>query len=373
MADKNSNFKSVDHKLIDIGRFAILGVQLNGYLPLCISKNKVLSLKYWSKEYLYSITVTILALCFTFYAFVNRVDYFRLGTYLSRTEIVVLACTASLTTISCMILRIHGTINATDTLRFWKRNCDLILTVSKLGFHLDENIFFSRIKRSTLNIWLFYHIVALACLLGIISIALCTKSTTALNFWMKLSPQLEISLTFTIGQVFLFLYSLLHVSHGLWITFFLELYSACFNMISCKLKCVRDATNLETPEGESFVDIELNKCCQLYHTVEEQIQDFNSHFPKRLLFEVSLCIANILIHTFFIVSWGMRGLEVEHLLISIPIIVFTVHLYHIGTKSSQLTSEAYLILHQLHQLYQLNLNFFLKHKVQLLPAKNLVT
>ena len=365
MRGKDFSYNTSEEKLINIGKYAILGLQLNGYLPLCVLKNQTLSVRRCSKEWLYSVLLSVTVATCVVDSIYRFNGFFDQSTFIGRTEMVVLTFTGVLSTDSGMILRMWGVYDASNTLLFWKRNCSLLSSFSRYGFWLEDNHALSKIKKSTFNNFLFCQIITFTFLIANLSIGIYEQSFSKLNFWLKNSE--KVSLVFTIGQVGIALLSLQHTSHGVWVTFFLKYYSACFNMISCKLEYLYNSASSKNFKFNSavttIIEAELSKCYHLYHQVEKQIQDFNYQYRKRLLFEIFLSICNIVIYTFFMISWEMRGFEYKHFIMVIPIITFSKHLYDLGTDSSLLTAEAHLILDQLHRLYELNLSVSLKQSV----------
>jgi len=262
--------KSSDELLAEMGKFAILSVQLNAYLPLSIVNGK-LCLKYFTISFLLQVLLNVAFILCRIFASLDSGGRSKKEEKHSITEGVIINFVSITSLILVTYCRLFGFLKRTTTLELWNRNVELIdeffphsssnLSVSVLYTHLSG-------IRSSVKIS-FGATVALI---------LALHLSAHVVFPEDMTPLLILSLhVITYAQTS-------HAGQGIWLCFFLRFYSALFRIIQSRLRnlsvggseyCRKD---FDACAREARTEVELYECYKLYMKVGNQVKAFSNHF-----------------------------------------------------------------------------------------------
>jgi len=363
-----SDGSTVEAELIRTAKFAIIVSQLNAYLPLS-DVNGQLVMKYFSFPFiLRSLFNIFLVLCSAMVGtyFINSTD---LAT--STTQSFVMSTVAVIGWIFCVRCRVVETWRKNTTREFWLQNVELVTQFSTASSsavnYTSLDSLFDQIRISLRKSALIL-ILTLACFLVIDPLRLkfyhpsrC-EGTGGLPLW--------IILTETCYNVLIFL----HTGHGIWVCFFLKVYSALLEVIGSKLSSLcafhEGGTHL-LPMLPDELKGEVSNCYNLYLRLEDQIKDFNHHFGTFLVWDWLFSILHLVYFSFLVITAGIELHFVSAGIVAFGVVIFARNLYAQGTEGSRLTGAASGVLTNLHKLYALrkaSLDFELRQDLQIFIA-----
>jgi len=364
--------KSSDELLAEMGKFAILSVQLNAYLPLSIVNGK-LCLKYFTISFIFQALFYVASILSVIFLSLNSGGHSKMEEKHSITEDVIVLFVSITSLILGTYDRLFGFIKRTTTLELWKRNVELIddffphsgsnLSVSVLYTHL------SGIRSSVRTS--FAATVALILALHLSSHAF---------FPAEMTPLLLVSLhVYTYAQTS-------HAGQGIWLCFFLKCYSALYRIIQLRLRSLSvGGSEYWVNDFDAFhsarrgkLEIEIYDCYKLYMKVGNQVKAFSNHFQHMLFSEFFLCFFSIIAFLFMFLRRAVEFDISSKLMVSahfhslLVIVYYGKILYNLGTEGSCLSRSAAGVLDRLHELNSTNglrLSFQVRQAMQMFAMK----
>jgi len=358
-------------KLIFSGKYAILAVHINGYLPLSIVKGK-LTIKYTATPF-------VLQWVFNLFVFINWGfiffyseefgDSFRSFGY---TEKLVLNWMGLLATLLCVYFRIRGLWVRKSTLKFWKGNVNLLMAFeSTCNPALDKKLSIVHISVRKLFVSMAFVITGFIAILA--SIPLFQGRLGGVGLSTKLGV--------FIASLVMNIVFLLHATQGIWLLFFFKFYTSLFSLIESKLgylhKRFSNASSVSQQVCTVKLESDIKECYELYTKVENQTKEFSNHYRFQLVSECALGICFIVGNLFIHIRLGLSlvnepGSIVSSIILLTPVAIYWKRLYDLGTEGSQLTSAALGIATQLYDLYNSGgryLNFQVRQDLHVFAMK----
>jgi len=345
---------AAEMQLVETGKFAILSVQLNAYLPLTVVNGKLrmefCSLVFVSQCLFHLLFISIS--CFSFWYHQETINGVREDR--TFTENLVTEAFGYVTNLITIWLRVNGVWSRNSTLKFWKRNANLLqefkstADLSSLDSKLQE---IGKSIRNSAGILLFL-------ILSHIGIGIYCQYTNT-GIYSEYGKNGNIPIMFILTMYFYLLLILTHSGHGIWLCFFLKLYSALLHTIQIKLESIATAIDeivepsLESSSDTKWIEFQLRGCYKLYLSLEEQVKDFSNHFRKQLLAECILALLSTTVCIFLFCRWGVASnLSIEACIpLILPMVIFGATLYNLGTGGSQLSRAASGVQDQLHKVF----------------------
>jgi len=353
-----SERSSPEAELIRTAQFAIFISHLNAYLPLSVV-NGELVMKYFSISFIFRSLFNI----FLVFSSAMVAAYFLNSMDLnSTTQSFVIGIVGVIGWIFCVCCRAVQTWKKNATRDFWLRNVELItkfstaLSCTPDSTRLDN--LFAEIRISLRNS-AFILIFIIACFVVIDPLRLVAAG---LPVW--------IIFTETCYNVLIFL----HTGHGIWICFFLKVYTALFKVIGSKLSRLcslhEGGTHL-LPMLPDELKGELGNCYVLYLRLEDEIIDFNHHFGRFIVWDWLFSLLHLVYFSFLVITYGLEYNLVSAGVVTFGVVIFARNLYAQGTEGSRLTCEAAALLSNLHKVYagrKATLDFELRQDLQIFIA-----
>jgi len=342
-------------QLVKTGKFAILSVQMNAYLPLTVLNGK-LRMKFLSLVFVTQCLLHLLFIlngCFSLYhkEAINK----KLMGDQTISEKLMMDCFGAVTSLITSWLRINGFWGRNSTLAFWKRNVDLLeefQTITELSPPLDSKLQdIGKSIRNSAGILLFLILTHV----GFAGYSYLTNTGLQAHY----GATENIPISFILSTNFSLLLVLGHSGHGIWLCFFLKLYTALLHVIQLQLESIWTSLNenaeplLESRSEIKRIEVQLRGCYKLYLGVEDQVKDFSNHFRIQLLSECILALLSTTVCIFIFFRWGVVSkLSVEEFIpLILPAVIFGATLCNLGTSGSQLSRAATGVQDQLHKVF----------------------
>jgi len=145
----------------------------------------------------------------------------------------------------------------------------------------------------------------------------------------------------------------LHTGHGLWIVFWIKLYTALFNVIGSALELLCSGTDEDqSPDTsvEKQLMSQLRECYKLFIRVEDQVKNFNNYFGTFIVCDGLYSILSLIVFLYFLVRWILLANFVSASVLAFGFVVFTMNVYNLATGGSRLTFASSVVLDHLHKL-----------------------
>jgi len=343
--------KSSEEVLLETGKFAILAIQLNAYLPFSVVRGK-LCFKYFTVSFILQVLFYI-AFIFSwmFFAF-HATDFTRAHEIYTSTERVFFDVLTITNTILIFYCRLYSFCCRKPTLEFWKSNVKLLDRFLSYPTEKSQRMSNSSDCDKTLRkTFTSVRTSFAATLVLILAIHLCVYCV---------QPK-DMSTLLLVSQHFIMLAQWSHVGQGIWLCFFLKFYSALFRTIESRLRSLvepgicSEGVELIQKVGEGRFEMELNECYKLYIKVYNQVKEFSDYFQKRLIAECFLSFVNIISSTFLFLRWVMELQNKIKIVASVNLLLqvalFGKILHDLGTEGNRLSRSAAGVMDQLHDIY----------------------
>jgi len=348
--EPDGTHKYPESNLISAGKYAILAVQLNGYLPLSIVKGK-LTIKYSAIPFILQWLFNMLVLSSGSFIYVHPDEFYNSLSRLAHVEKLIMYCLSALATTVGLYFRVHGMWTRKSTLKFWDDTVKLLAAFENKSFPgLDEKL--SDVGNSVRNLFV--------CIAFFISGYIGIKVSLAFiqsrsEYWeyYRLSKNPWAFAASTVITIFL----LLREFHGIWLLFFFKIYTSLFSLLETKLRNIEiSSDDVSTVILSPKLEWEMDECYKLYTKVEYQTREFSLSFQKQLISESVLAVFCIVFYTFAFIRSGHSSLEgpsnlMFTILLLMPVAINGKRLYEFGTEGSRLTAIAFRISDQLLNLY----------------------
>jgi len=381
---QNLIIMALEKKLIDLANLCIRTIQFLGYFPVGIEKSctkmgektKSLNFKFSSAIVLY--TTLLLAssagweivYLFNLRSFLRYIKLFGPTERYAHHSYVLVISTLGL------FFRISGFWDMKRTLSFWKQNCYTLEKVQVLlGYQIEDNFIeqpeFQSIK-GKLRWSILFNLLTIT-----LHVFLVYGKRIYFSFTDETKGWTE-DVTFNMGSGFWTLLCLFHVLYSMWLCYFIHIYTAAFSCLSRKIQSLRDnhtnfpgiiyvseiigvhqeqqPTFLRSRIGPSktqqfnektaaltaatMLETQLNRYMEAFRALEHQVLSFISFFGGKLILEMTLCITNLVVNSFFITIWLGRANILQVAQLVVPIMVFLYQLYNFGTVAGRMSIAA---------------------------------
>lgn len=352
--DKKYN-PSATKNLHDLAGWSAFAVQIIGYFPLTSkpvpsqptpSKTFNFSWKNFLPCYASLLICASFTWCFVY--FLRYHDFESFVEFKSTTEVAAHNLMMVCSTLSALFIKLLGLIRGKRYQQFWQDTVCLLdhfpITASFHKIASQDKLRFFLILTPALVHLLYFHVRPL--LLNILDY----WSATTTNFTWNLGSQYYLGLTFW------WLFALLHVGNGLWLNFFVKIYTNCFESIAVDLKTPNfQNSNVGKSQGihSTVADYHLRNSLSKLNLVDHEIARFNDFFGSILLVEVANCVLNLLVFSFFACLWSGRGKWQYFVETLVPLYLHGMELLHLGTCAEQLNSASEEVLNTLVEDVQL--------------------
>jgi len=271
--------KSSEEVLLETGKFAILAMQLNAYLPFSVVRGK-LCLKYFSTSFTLQVLFYIVLILSWISIALHAEEYMKVRATYTPTEKFIFAMLSITNTLLMTYCRLFCLWGRKSTLEFWKSNVELLD-----GFvsHPAEK------SRSQSNSAVLDNILLKTSASVRTSFSITLVLILGLHLSMYFFQPKDLSMQMLLSLHLIWFTHLSHAGQGIWLCFFLKFYSALFQSIQSRLgSFVEPEINSGGMQsfhrlGEGSFEMELNECYKSYIKVENQVQQFSKHFQKRIL------------------------------------------------------------------------------------------
>ncbi len=355
------------HVLKDIATWAAFSVQLIGYFPLTSKTipgtNNSKTYKFtWKGSILPYFTCLLTAASFTWCLvyFLRRKDFESLIEFKSATEVAAYNLLIITSTLTGIYMKIFALKNGKHYQAFWERTTALIT-------YFDVTPAFRKIGNSCRLEFVLMFIPFIAHMIYFYARPLANSmiddwsSTT--STWTNNDTQLNFGLMFSTC------FALLHIGNGIWMNFFLKIYTKCLQSIAADLQ------NLglkQTSDHHHHKDIHDRNLSKLYGIntndqeksqtrnspnlrttldkltlVDHEITRFNTFFGNLLLLQVVNCVMNLLAYSFFACLWLGRGKWPTFVETLIPLYLYGKELLDLGSRAEDLSGASEEVLNTL--------------------------
>jgi len=345
-----------ESNLIYAGNYAILAVQINGYLPLTIVRGK-LTIKYSATTFILQCLFNLLVFISFTFMFVHPDEFYSTFNSFAYTEKLIMDCLGGVATLVCVYFRFNGIWVRKSTLKFWDNTIKLLTIFENASIPgLDEKL--SYVRSSVRKSFVTMALIISVSIVIMVSLTFTQKRSEYWEYWGSNNPWSLVALAVMTISL------LLREFHGIWLIFFIKIYIILFSLIESKLRNLEKSSN-DLPTVFSKVlpptlewDI-IKECYRLYSKVEDQTREFSFHFRKQLILETLLAIFYIVVTIFVFMRSGHCSLDrptdlMFTVLLLIPVAVNCKRLYELGSAGSQLTATTLRISDQLLNLYYAN-------------------
>jgi len=348
-----------ERELILAGEFAIVTLYLNAYLPLAAVNGKFViayaSLPFILQSFfnLFFILITstaVVAVILTYRVELNGI----IGT-IGVTENLVMSSVSGVNWAFCLYCRITAFSKRRATLEFWTRNVQLFTAFETASSTIGPTNLMTNLRVSLKRnaVILILSVLCFATMVTIFSCMSLAKPEVkhTWNVWILL---LSIEAYFII--VFL------HTGHGIWISFFLQLYASLFHVLESRLCSLitfsEDGPRVQSNFENQQLRDELRECYRLYWKITERVKDFNLHFGWFLVGDCLFGLLNVVVFIYFAIHWAIAPNLEMAAVFAFGVVIYGKHFYSIGTVGSQLTRAADGVMDQLNKLYASENIFF---------------
>lgn len=380
----SNDITNSESTLISIAKWGLLTVKIPGYFPISVStssmkiltyskleKRQYLSFSYCSGAALYVIILSTLLSCWDLIFFARQSSFHKYLKARGPTEIYAYTLMLATSSMLGVYVQIFGLRKASKFLKYWEDTCTIFDQLqTKLGLNLGTLERFNSIENSIRNSFAALIIPILIHVL----IDYGYRITDSILHEDGTNEDTQLAIGLGVWTFF----SLSGSGISVWMTFFIQFYTACLYTVGNSLREI-SVDRFSTPgealsrkssnfsgEDELFtrmilqqrhpvpksnnqgekrvakVDIEttLETCLSLFQSILGGISNFNSFFGVILIFEISACVLNLLVYLFFALVWLGRG-EIGLLMETVvPIYIYGKELYDVGSFSEELTSAA---------------------------------
>lgn len=344
---------SCEDVLLEIGKHVITSVQLVGYFPLTISKNKEkgqlksLRFKYKSIPYFNACLLLLLFFinCYIWSFYQDRI--FSVLYINQQMQTLTLKATGYLITGSVTATKIIGLSQIKSSLKFWRKFCKGLEEISwsdsstgcfqiilegakhsKIFQKIQKNL---RLEIITCVVAWFVYFLIFDALIFVL------RSTSVVKTFGMEKTKYALFLTVA-------LWSLLGKLHSLFASFIafpLKLYVGCLQMISTELAEI--VQNVESNRNKNLDEHRLHLCILNYYRISDLLRIYNTCFGKKIILEIAHHAITILGYSFVAINSFNAGMKVAALSRLIPIAVSLKVLYLFGSDSSELEAQTHLI------------------------------
>lgn len=356
------------HNLKDLATWAAFSVQLIGYFPLSFKTipgtNNLKTYKFtWKGSILPYFTCVLTAASFTWCLvyFLRRKDFESLIEFKSATEVAAYNLSIITSTLTGIYMKIFALKDGKRYQAFWEKttallsdfqvtpafrkignSCRLEFFLMFIPFIAHMSYFYARpLANSMLDDWA------------------STSST-----WTKNDTQLNFGLMFSTC------FALLHIGNGIWMNFFLKIYTKCLQSIAVDLQNLKQISdhhhhkemhdgNLSKLYGihthnqeksqarNSGQSPNLRTTLDKLTLVDHEITRFNSFFGNLLLLQVANGVMNLLAYSFFACLWMGRGKWQTFAETLIPLYLYGKELLDLGSRAEDLSGASEEVLNSL--------------------------
>jgi len=358
---------SPEAELTRTAKYAIFASQMIAYLPLSVV-NRTLVMKHLSITFILQTLFNILLVASS----VIMAAFILLGSNInytpdnSFTEGIVMSVVAAIGWIYCVCCRLRGYWKKTTTREFWLRNVELLTRFLRtssgaVDSQLLDNML-AKIRVSLRNSALTF-ILLVTCVAVVVPLRI--------SFNANLS---EVDVLIIYAETCNNVLICLHTGHGIWVCFFLKVYTVLFQVIGSKLGSLGSFLDGDAqPVALSLDELKdiVGDCYNLYLRLEDQIKDFNHHFGTFLVWDSLFGLLHIVYFMFLVHTSGLKFDIPSIGVFGFGLVIFSRNLYVQGTEGSRLTGAGGGVLDNLHKLYATRrptLDFGLRQDLQIFMA-----
>jgi len=144
----------------------------------------------------------------------------------------------------------------------------------------------------------------------------------------------------------------LQTLHGLWIVFWIKLYTALFNVIGSALEmlcsCADEHQSADTTVEKQLM-CQLGECYKLFLKVEDQVKNFNNYVGTFIVCDGLYSNLGLIVFLYFLVCWILLANFIFTSVLPSGFVVFTMNVYNMAIGGSRLTFAS-----SVGHLYKLN-------------------
>lgn len=369
--------KTVGNFFPNIATWTTRSVRLLGYFPLTLKTdtctgNKTLQLKTFKFTWFGSILpyfscLQIVGSCTWCFVFLWRYKEFQEYTdFQTPTETVAFNLVTLTSVILGIYARLLGLIKGKRFEEFWQNTHSLLDLFPVEGGRDQAPPKFQKIKTSCR---FQFFLILIPVIIHVIYFRIWDTITATLDDLLyhtsSSSKVASLDTQLDFGFAFWSTTTMLHAWNGVWLNFFMKIYTECFNCLAEELKQFNrwDKEHHQrnpppkvhnAPDSPSNVEkirkygpTDLSAILYKLTRVEDEISSFNEFFGNLLLFQVGNAVMCLLAYSFFACMWAGRGSWDAFLETIVPMYLFGKELLDMGTAAENLCAAADQVLHGL--------------------------
>lgn len=243
--------------------------------------------------------------------------------YTGRNTILAVNIFWGICSIICpIIIRINLLKNRKGFLKLWEDFCNLLEKLDKLNIPPENAFQFSRTLRRNI----LFHVISFFAI-NLLGIALFLDYMTKLDARLKGGEILTVLPSIIMSFVAVLQYFSLTV-----LLYFLQVYHFCINEL---VSCLQNLT-----QYKSLKSFKLNQFVQFYRSLDEHVEEFNSHFSLRMNLEIYYGFGCILYHSYYIVFTFQVYNIMSVLIVMFQLVVFITYFYWLTSTATSLQMKS---------------------------------